>query len=169
MAIAPTLPAVLAHASRDDPVTLPQVEGHWAGMVLGLASALLGVLAVRSDWAVRDALAWAALGGIAAGMLLHSLWKETRHGWRIDFRARRIEPVGQRGDPVVVSGEGWSVACAPGDRRSQVAIDLRHADRGRVVRLFVAVARRAGDQRQVDQLAAVLARRLGVPRSGPML
>lgn len=170
MAATARLPALLAQARHETTLFLPQVESHWMGMAVGGVSAAAGVLASRSDWALRDTLAWLALAGVMAGMVLHARWKRVDRGWRVDFAARRVEPVAvPGGEAAAVSGPGWSVACAPGDRRAQLAIDLRHADRGRIARLFVSAARVRADQQALNDLADVIARRLEIDRTGPRL
>lgn len=164
------LPALLAQARQDSTLFLPQVESHWLGMALGGLSAVVGVLASRSDWPFRDTVAWLALAGVMAGMVVHARWKRVDRGWRVDFAGRRVEPVAVPGGEVaVLQGLGWSVACAPGDRRAQIAIDLRHADRGRIARLFVSAARRRRDQQVLNDLADLIAQRLQIERSGPRL
>lgn len=156
----------LAQAGSDPTVFLPRVESHPAGAVVGLLSAVSGVLAYRLDFGGRDLLGWAALAGVLAGMLLHWRWKRADAGWRVDFTARSVQPVGLRGSAEGIAGEGWSIQVAPGERRAGVAIDLRHEDRGRVARLLDVPARSKAELRQVDQLADRLAQRLAVPRSG---
>ncbi len=157
----------LAQAGSDPVLFLPRLESHPAGAVVGLLSALLGALAYRlDDFNGRDLLGWLALAGVLAGMLLHARFKRADTGWRVDFAARSVEPVGLRGGPEAIVGTGWSIQVAPGERRAGVAIDLRHADRGRVARLLDVPARSQRALRQVDQLADRLAERLAVPRSG---
>mgnify|MGYP006994857459 FL=1 len=102
-----------------------------------------------------------------SGLVLHGFWRRPGAGWRIDFTARRVEPEGQRGEVVTIEGEGWTIGTTPGDRRSHVAIDLRHPNRGRVARLFDRPARGVRSVRQISALADVLAERLGVERVGP--
>jgi hypothetical protein len=70
---------------------------------------------------------------------------------------------------VALEGAGWSIQVAPGERRAHVAIDLRHADRGRVARLLDVPARRTAQLEALDRLAATLSRRLDIERSGPRL
>lgn len=158
-----------AAAERDPAVFLPRLEPHWAGMAVGFASAALGVLAARSEDLPREPLGWLALTGGLVGMLLHWRWKRATAGWRVDFERRRVEPVGQRGEPEPVDGDGWSIQTAPSDRKANIAIDLRHVDRGRVARLVDLPARRRQEMIRISRLADVLARRLGVERSGPQL
>jgi hypothetical protein len=128
------LPRLLAQARQQPSFELTRPEPHPAGAVLGLAGMLAGVLVYRSEGPWRDTLGAAALGVVLLGLALHGLWRRPGTGWRVDVAARRLEPLGQRGDAVVLDGPGWSIATAPGERRSHVAIDLRHADRGRVAR-----------------------------------
>lgn len=161
--------AWISVAERDPMVVLPRLEPHWAGMAVGFASAALGVALARTEGPAREPLAWLALAGGLVGMLLHWRWKRTTDGWRVDFERRRIEPVGGRGTVEAVDGAGWSIQTAPSDRKANIAIDLRHVDRGRVARLVDVPARRRQEMIRVSRLADVLARRLGVERSGPQL
>ncbi len=161
------LPRLLAAARSEAVLLLARAEAHPAGGLMGLGGAALGVLAYRSDWAARDALTWVALALTMAGLVLHGFWRRPGAGWRIDFAARRIEPEGQRGEAVALEGEGWSIGTGPGDRRSHVAIDLRHRDRGRVARLFDRPAYGSRAVGEISALADVLAERLGVERVGP--
>ncbi len=156
----------LAQAGTEPMVFLPRVESHAAGGMLGLVSAVGGVLAYEFEFAGRELLGWAALAGLLVGMLLHWRWKKAEAGWRVDFAGRRVEPVGLRGDVECIAGSGWSIQVAPGERRAGVAIDLRHVDRGRVARLLDVPARSKSQLAQVDELADRLAQRLAVPRSG---
>ena len=161
------LPRLLAQARQQPSFELTRPEPHPAGAVLGLAGMLAGVLVYRSEGPWRDTLGAAALGVVLLGLVLHGLWRRQGTGWRVDVAARRLEPLGERGDAVVLDGTGWSIATAPGERRSHVAIDLRHADRGRVARLFDHPAYGSRPVQQISALADVLAERLGVERAGP--
>jgi hypothetical protein len=138
-------------------------------MAIGFASAALGAVLARWEVPGREALGWLALAGGLVGMLLHWRWKRPSWGWRIDFGQRRVEPVGQRGDAESLVGGGWSIQTAPSDRKANIAIDLRHEDRGRVARLVDVPARRRQEMIRVSRLADLLARRLDVERSGPRL
>ncbi len=162
-----SLPRLLDAARSQAVLLLARAESHPAGGLLGLAGAALGVAAYRSDWAARDALTWVAMALTLGGLALHGFWRRPGAGWRIHFMARRIEPEAQRGEAVLIEGEGWSVATGPGERRSHVAIDLRHRDRGRVARLFERPAYGSRSVGQISALADVLAERLGVERVGP--
>ncbi len=161
------LPRLLAAARADAVLMLARAEAHPAGGLLGLGGAALGVLAYRSEWAAREAITWAAMALMLAGLVLHGFWRRPGAGWRIDFTARRIEPEGQNGEAVTIEGEGWSIGTVPGDRRSHVAIDLRHRDRGRVARLFDRPAYGSRVVGEISALADTLAERLGVERVGP--
>jgi hypothetical protein len=166
---APSLDA-LVRAAHDAPqLFLPRVEAHPAGLWLGAASLALG-LAAASIGDGHAALGWVALCGMLVAMLLHAGLKRARAGWLVDFAARTVTPCELPGDAVLIDGAGWSIACAPGDRRQSIAIDLRHAERGRVVRLFDSAARLRGvSMTRLNELADVLARRLRIERSGPRL
>jgi hypothetical protein len=169
------LAALADAAGRGPSVELPREEPHPAGMVLGAVGFAIGALAAQFEFAGREQLGWVALAVLCAGMLVHARYKRIGGGWRVDFADRRVEPLVPRGDGTrtdqaeVIAGEGWSIQVAPGDRRAHVAIDLRQRERGRVVRLLDAPARRQAQLEAIDTLAATLARRLAIERSGPRL
>jgi hypothetical protein len=166
---APRIGTLLDQAATAPQLWLPRVDPHPAGPLLGLGGFGLGVWAVSGGEAVAPALAWTALGAILVGMLLNGAFKRLRRGWRVDFAARRVEPVLEPGRAVDLSGEPFSIAVAPGEKRRSMAVDLRHDDLGRVVRLFDSDGWRDVDARQMDTLADLIARRLALPRSGPRL
>jgi hypothetical protein len=153
-------------AGRVPVLWLPRPEAHPAGMLLGLGGFFGGIAAVRWTFPGHEVVAWACLVAVFAGMVLHWRLQRATSGWRVDFDARRVEPVGLRGEAQGIEGAGWSVQVAPGDRRAHVAIDLRHADRGRVARLFDVPVRGKAAAAQLDALAATIARRLRIERSG---
>lgn len=161
------LPQLLAEARQQPRFELTRPEPHPAGAVLGLGGMLAGVLVYLSEGPWRDTLGAAALVVVLLGLVLHGLWKRPGQGWRVDFAARRLEPLGEGGDALVLAGAGWSIATAPGERRSHVAIDLRHAELGRVARLLDHPAYGSRPVQQISALADVLAERLGVERTGP--
>lgn len=164
-----SLVSLLQQASREPVLFLPRVQSHEAGGVIGLLSFVLGVVAAQGTFPGHEVMAWLALGGVFLGMLLHWRWKKTHAGWRVDFNRRVVEPVGLRGRVQPITGEGWSIQVAPGDKRTCVAIDLRHAERGRVARLIDMPARGKADTFNLDQLADRLALRLQIPRTGQRL
>ncbi len=164
-----SLISLLQQASRDPVLFLPRAEAHEAGGVIGLVSFAVGVVAAPGSFPGHEGVAWVALGGVLVGMVLHWRWKKTNAGWRVDFGRRVVEPVGLRGQPQPIEGEGWSIQVAPGDKRTCVAIDLRHANRGRVARLLDVPARGKSDTFNLDQLADRLALRLQIPRTGQRL
>lgn len=164
-----SLVSLLQQASREQVLFLPRVESHEAGGAIGLICFAVGVVAAQWTFPGHEAVAWAALGGVFLGMVLHWRWKKAHVGWRIDFNRRVVEPVGLRGRAQPIDGAGWSIQVAPGDKRTCVAIDLRHADRGRVARLIDVPARGKSDTFNLDQLADRLALRLQIPRTGQRL
>jgi len=153
-------------ASREPVIFLPRVEPHPAGSILGGLGFALGVAATQWSFAGQQILAWVSLAMVLVGMVLHWRWKKANAGWRVRFADRRLEPVGLRGEPIVLSGEGWSIQVGPGDRRANIAIDLRHEHRGRQARLLDKPARGKSDTTNLDQLADRLAQRLEIPRTG---
>jgi hypothetical protein len=163
----PTLAELVQAAGAGPAVFLPRVEAHPAGMAVAGVALMLGVAA--GAW-VSPTLGWVALVVMMLAMLLHARVMRVRAGWQVDFVARRIAPHGLHGEAETIDGEGWSIVCAPGDKRQSIAIDLRHADRGRVARLYDSAPRLRGAQmKQLSELADVLARRLRVERAGPRL
>jgi hypothetical protein len=167
------LARLATEAGSASTLELPREEPHPAGMVLGGAGFLVGLVAAQGSFAGREMLGWAALVVVCVAMWLHARFKRVGGGWRVDFAARRVEPLmapgAGRDGPADLAGEGWSIQVAPGERRAHVAIDLRHRDRGRVARLLDVPARRKAQLEAIDTLAATLARRLAIERSGPRL
>lgn len=164
--------AWLREGSAQPQLLLQRRRPHIAGSLLALASVALGVLAQREGFPAAQATGAVALLGVLLGMGLHWLWQQPDGGWRVDFEGRRVEPLGRMPDaaePVQIAGAGWSIQVGPGERRGQLAIDLRHVDRGRVVRLVDRPARRFAEVQRLIELADLLARRLAVERSGPNL
>ena len=165
------LARLAAEAGSADPLVLPREEAHPAGMLLGAAGFGLGLLAAQVSFAGRETLGWVALAMLCVAMWLHARLRRVAGGWRVDFAARRVEPLGpaspSRDAPVALDGAGWSIQVAPGERRAHVAIALRHADRGRVARLLDHPAYGRRPVQQISALADVLAGRLGVERTGP--
>jgi hypothetical protein len=160
-------PDPLLEQAVDAPVLfIPRVDSHWFGMTLGVASTALGIGLGQFELAGREAWSWGALGGVLVGMLLHWRWKKADTGWRVDFSQRRVDPVGLTGEASRIDGEGWSIQVAPGDRRTNVAVDLRHEDRGRVARLLDAPATGKPDRTALSELADTIARRLDIARTG---
>ena len=148
---------------------LPRVEAHWAGVALGLGSAVLGFGVTLIDVPGRTAVAWGCLAGMMVAMLMQWRWKKADTGWRVDFGQRRVEPVGVRGEALAIAGDGWSIQTSPGDRRTSVAIDLRHTDVGRVARLLDVAAPRKAELAHLSALADTIAQRLNIARSGPQV
>ena len=164
-----SLGPLLAQATDAPVLFIPRIESHWLGMAIGFASTAAGLVLSQADFAGREAWSGVALGGLLVGMLVHWRWKKADCGWRIDFAHRRVEPVGVLGDAAQIDGGGWSIQVAPSDRRTQVAIDLRHEERGRVARLLDIRASRQADQARLSELADTIARRLNIARTGPVL
>jgi hypothetical protein len=165
-AAAEGLPDWLQKASREPVLFLPHVQPHAAGGLIGLASFVVGLFAAQATFKGHQVLAWIALIGVLVGMVLHWRWITKDAGWRVLFDERRVEPVGVRGDAQTLGTSGWSIQIAPGAKRSSVAIDLRHENRGRVARLVDVRVSGKADTVNLDQLADRLAQRLGVARTG---
>lgn len=164
--------AWLREGAAQPQLLLQRRRPHVAGSLVALASVALGVLAQREGFPAPQVAGAVALFGVLLGMLLHWLWQQPDGGWRVDFERRRVEPLGPvpgGAEPVAIVGEGWSIQVAPGERRGQLAIDLRHEDRGRVARLVDRPARRLAEVQRLIELADLLAGRLQVARTGPNL
>jgi len=163
----PALADLLRAAGEGSTLFLPKVEAHPVGMVVGALALGLGAAAGALSSAT---LGWVALVAMMLAMLLHARVMRARSGWQVDFAARRVTPHRLYGEAETLDGEGWTIVCAPGDRRQSIAIDLRHVDRGRVARLYDSPPRLRGAQMKLlSELADVLARRLRVERAGPRL
>lgn len=164
-----SLGPLLAQAADAPVLFIPRIESHWLGMAIGFASTAAGLGLSQVEFAGREAWSWVALGGLLIGMLVHWRWKKANRGWRVDFVHRRVEPVGLLGDAAQIDGGAWSIQVAPSERRTKVAIDLRHQERGRVARLLDTSASRQADQARLSELADTIARRLNIARTGPSL
>lgn len=168
------LQRLLEESESVDSLLLPWLEPHPAALFVGLSGAALGVATVRmpqlANWA--EPLAWLALLLVVAGMLMFVLLRRPGLGWRVDFLAAQLRPVGL-GDKdcdqagASLQGEGWKLLCISGSKRRSLALEFRHIDGGRPLRVFQT---RAGANREehrlVSLLADVLARRLQVKREG---
>jgi hypothetical protein len=112
------LARLAAEAGSADPLVLPREEAHPAGMLLGAAGFGLGLLAAQVSFAGRETLGWVALAMLCVAMWLHARLRRVAGGWRVDFAARRVEPLGpaspSRDAPVALDGAGWSIQVAPG-------------------------------------------------------
>jgi hypothetical protein len=169
---APSTASWLREGAESPVLRLPRWRPHLFGGALALVSVAIGVLAQRDGFAASQALGWLALAGVGAGMLLHTVWRQADGGWRVDFERRCVEPLDpspEGVEAVQIAGAGWSIQVTPGERRGQLAIDLRHEDRGRVARLVDRPARGLAEVQRLSDLADLLARRLQVARSGPTL
>ncbi|MDN3919721.1 hypothetical protein [Roseateles violae] len=162
------LRGLLEQAREGSSLMLPRLEPHPAALVVGLAGVAIGIASVRVEslpW--RSELGWLGLALTVIGMLMHQLMQRPGVGWRLDLAARRAEPVGQDGVSTQLDGEGWSLLCLAGAKRRSLALELRHVDGGRPLRLFQT---RGGAGREehglTSQLADRLAERLGVRREG---
>lgn len=159
---------LLAAADAGEQLFLPRIEPGWIGSALAVLGLVIGVWWARRDPRGLDATpGWVALALIAAGMVLQFTRRRIDTGWRVDFAQRRIEPVGIDGSALTLEGDGWVIVCTEGRRKRSVAIDLRHAERGRVARLFE-TAGRAGlaEHRALSALSDRLAQRLKTARDG---
>ena len=160
---------LLEESQSADSLVLPLLEPHPAALIVGLSGAALGVAAVRIPqlpWAPQ--LAWVALILVVAGMLMYLLMRRVGVGWQIDLLAAQLTPLGQPSLAAAsLKGEGWKLLCINGAKRRSLALEFRHVDGGRPLRVFQT---RAGANREehslVSQLADTVAQRLGVERAG---
>ncbi len=159
---------LLSEAERSESLMLPHLEPHPAALLVGLVGTALGLATVRIEhmpW-TRE-LGWLALGLVVAGMLMYALMLRPGIGWRIGLAEARLEPVGQAGAPAVLKGAGWKLLCVAGAKRRSLALEFRHEDGGRPLRVFQTRANAGRSEHQLtSQLADVLARRLKVERAG---
>lgn len=160
--------ALIAQSERDSSVLLPRIEPHPASLIVGLGGTVLGVCVARDPTLpARELLGWLALVLVFAGMLMWTLMKRQGVGWRLDFAARRVRPEGETGTPASLDAPGWRLFCVPGSKRRSLALEFRHEDGGRPLRVLQ--TRAGADRREhelVSQLADVIARRLSMPREG---
>ncbi|MFY7863727.1 hypothetical protein [Roseateles sp.] len=155
-------------AEQLDCVVLPLLEPHPLPLVLGLLGTALGLISVQVEGLpFATELGWLSLALVMAGMLLVAVLQRSGVAWRIDLKDARIEPVGQAGGPAVLKGPGWMLLCVPGTKRRSLALEFRHEDGGRPLRVFQTRGNaRPREHQLTSQLADVLARRLGVERAG---
>ncbi|MEJ6007334.1 hypothetical protein WG899_17425 [Paucibacter sp. AS339] len=159
---------LLSEAEASDSLVLPLLEPHPAALIVGLAGTALGLATVRVEGMpfVRE-LGWLALSLVVAGMLMYVLMQRPGIGWRIGLADARVEPVGQAGAPAVLKGAGWKLLCIAGSKRQSLALEFRHVDGGRPLRVFQTRANAGrAEHALISQLADVMARRLGVERAG---
>ncbi|HSW07757.1 hypothetical protein [Aquabacterium sp.] len=159
---------LLAAAEQADEMFLPRIEPGWVGSALALLGLAAGLWWARSQPTGGGfGMGWLALAMILLGMLIQLTRRHMDSGWQLDLQHRLITPVGLAGEPVQIGGDDYSLVCTAGDRKRSLAIDLRHAQRGRVARLFQTPGPvRLGDHRVLSALTDVLARRLQVGREG---
>ncbi|MDM4766834.1 hypothetical protein [Pelomonas sp. SE-A7] len=162
------LRALIDQARAAGSLLLPRLEPHPAALVVTLGGTGLGLAAARNpDWAWRSELGWLALGLVLVGMLMFLLMRREGVGWQLDLQQKRAEPLGEVGEPRDLQGEGWRLFCVAGSKRRSLALELRHDDGGRPLRLFQT---RGGADREehrlTSELADVLAARLGLGREG---
>ncbi|OWQ83035.1 hypothetical protein CDN99_27430 [Roseateles aquatilis] len=159
---------LIAQSEGEPSVLLPKIEPHPAALVVGLGGTALGLWATRQaslPW--REELGWLALAMVVAGMLMWTLMKRRGIGWRLDFASRRIAPEGEPGVPASLDAPGWRVCCVAGNKRRSLALEFRHEDGGRPLRVLQ--TRAGADRREhelVSRLADVIARRLSMSREG---
>lgn len=164
----PRYSELLAAAEKDDSVFLPRIEPGWVGAAVALLGLATGVMWARSQPAAGDlTLGWIALAMILVGMFIQLTRRRINSGWQVDLLARSISPVGMTGQPLQLADGDYAIVCTAGDRKRSLAIDLRHAQRGRALRLFQTPGpARLADHRVLSALADVLARRLQLARDG---
>lgn len=155
-------------AEQQDQVMLPMQEPHPLGLAVTLLGTALGLITVRVEGVpFAQELGWLSLLMVMAGMLMVFMLQRSGVGWRIGLGDARLEPVGQAGAPAVLKGAGWKLLCVAGSKRRSLALEFRHEDGGRPLRVFQTRANAGRSEHQLtSQLADVMARRLGVERAG---
>lgn len=164
--MASRLEKLLAEARSAPQLMLLRIESHWIGPAVGLAGLIGGLLVASSQFAAREVLAAIALGVACAGMLLHTRLSRTRPLARVDFERRRVDTPDPPARHWQIDGDDWSILVGPGASRASMAIDLHHADRGRVARLVETAVPRWRDRHALSEQADLLAERLRVVRCG---
>lgn len=160
---------LLSEAGSAPQLFVPRIEPHPAALVVGLAGTALGIWTARSgaDWAWRVELGWLALALAVAGMLMFVTLRRSGVGWRVDFAARQVQPQGEDGRSATLDGPGWRLFCVAGSKRRSLALEFRHEDGGRPLRVLQTRAGASKQEHQlVSQLADAIAQRLSVPREG---
>lgn len=160
---------LLDEAQRADTLLLPRIEPHPLGLVVGLGGAALGIATARIETLpLRSELGWLALALVALGMLMFQFMLRAGVGWRIDIAARALEPVGiTDAQPAPLSGEGWALYCIAGSKKRSLALEFRHEDGGKPLRVFQTRGGAGRDEHHLTSaLADRLAARLAVRRDG---
>lgn len=165
---APRLRALLAQVPEAPSVFLPHIEAHPAAWGLGLAGAMLGAAVVPNlPVGLQPSVGWVALLMVVLGSLIWAFVKRPGLGWHIDLATREVRPQGVPGEARVLQGEGWSLVCVAGSKRRSLALEFRHEDGGRPIRVLHTRAGASREEHQlVSQLADALAQRLNVARGG---
>lgn len=151
-----------------DQVLLPRVEVHPLSWGLGLTGTALGLWGVPAlPAAMRPGAGWLALALVVAGMAAWGFLRREQVGWRLDFATRQLDPVGVDGDARALDGAGWGLFCVGGSKRRSLALEFRHEDGGKALRVLETRAGASRKEHQlVSQIADALAERLQVRREG---
>ncbi|MGM9513301.1 hypothetical protein ACS5PK_03495 [Roseateles sp. DB2] len=149
-------------------VLLPRVEVHPLSWGLGLAGTALGLWGVPAlPASMRGAAGWLALSLVVAGMAAWGFMRREHLGWRLDFASRQLDPVGVDGEPRRLDGPGWGLFCVGGSKRRSLALEFRHEDGGKALRVLETRGGASREEHQlVSQIADALAQRLQVRREG---
>ena len=108
-----------------------------------------------------------ALGLVVAGMAAWGLLRREHLGWRLDFATRELAPVGVDGEPRRLDGPGWGLYCVGGSKRRSLALEFRHEDGGKALRVLETRGGASREEHQlVSQIADALAQRLQLRREG---
>ena len=149
-------------------VLLPRVEVHplsWGLGLTGTALGLWGVPALPAAW--RTGAGWLALALVVAGMAAWGLLRREHLGWRLDFASRRLDPVGVDGEVQRLDSPGWALFCVGGGKRRSLALEFRHEDGGKALRVLETRGGASREEHQlVSQIADALAQRLQLRREG---
>lgn len=143
----------------------PRLEPHPAALVAGLAGAALGVVSHRQ---ASPLLGWAALLLCLLGMALYATLRRNGIGWRLRLAApAQVQPVGVDGEARTLEGTGWSVYCVGGNGRRTLALEFRHEDGGKPLRVFqTRTGANRAEHQLTSQLADTLSARLHMGRHG---
>ena len=170
---APRCSELAQRAAVNADIFLPHMEPGWIGATIAVGGAAFGewwaILskAGQQSSAQASLLGWIALSLVVGGMIIQITQVRVRGGWQVNFAERHLQPQGLRGQAQDLDDSGYAVACVAGSKFRSVAIDLRHAERGTVARLFQSPPRVSlKDIRAVSELTDHLAQRLRIGREG---
>lgn len=157
---------LLADAPRAGSLWLPKLEPHPAALIVGLGGVALGIVSARELGS--HLLGWIGLSLAIAGMLMYATMLRSGIGWSLHFSPAHAEPVNLDGQGREFGpGEGWALFCIGGSGRRSLALEFRHVDGGKPLRVFQTRPNANRSEHQLtSQLADAIARRLNMGREG---